>query len=597
MDKRTAGTGLFNRTLRSLRAAPRLVFGRLVERMPLEFRVLYKQFLLRVLDLEALSIDADVTEYLGQFAGILIFVSTMHALGGLMMIALHPAPPTAAELYWLSWPVEHGMIERMLLAAGLVAVFLWNAVFPDRRDVFVLGPLPVSPRTILAAKVASPAAVLAMTVVCLNFATNLIWPFIFSWRDLLGGFPHGARLCFACWLAVLAATVFLFASLLAVEGMAALLLPRGAFLRFSVLGQLAAFVLFPTAFFLFGGLDTPQQILSPANHTLVFWWPGYWFFALLRHTAGDLPPEMTFLATRAWIALGVSVFLAAVALTAAYRRTMRKTVEQPDLVPATRGFRWTPPLGNRLTTALVLFSFRTLARSRQHRVALALAWALVLAIVLAMVRNASNSSWPRPVDDGFLVPTFLMMALALAGLRAIFSLPVALKANWMLRVTQLRPTENYLAATRRILFLLAVAPVWLVSLLLSAGYRPWLPVAEHMVLLAFFALAAVELCLVGFAKIPFTCSYLPGKANVQFVFWGFLLVIFFLVMLVPAYERPTLDDPFRLLLTAGVLGAAAGVLRLWNRSRERWTELYFEEMPEQLILSLNLKIDPHRNGR
>jgi hypothetical protein len=434
-----------------------------------------------------------------------------------------------------------------------------------------------------------------MAVVCLNFATNLIWPIIFIWRDIFGGFPHGARLCLACWLAVLAATLFLFASLLAIEGMAALLLPRGAFLRFSALGQLAAFVLFPTAFFLFGGLDTPRQILSPTNHTLVSWWPGYWFFALLRHAAGDLPPEMTFLATRAWIALGLSVTLAAVALIACYRHTLRQIVEQPDLVPATRGFHWTPPLGNQLATALALFSFRTLARSRQHRVALALAWALVLAIVLAMTRDALSSPWPRPVGDGFLVPTVLMMALAVAGLRGIFSLPVALKANWLLRVTQLRSTESYLAATRRILFLLAVAPVWLVSLLLSAGYRPWLPVAEHLVLLAFFALVAVELCLIGFAKIPFTCSYLPGKANVQFVFWGFLLICFFLALLVSAYEGLAFANPFRLLLTAGVLGSVAGVLRLWNRSCERRAQLYFEEMPSQPILTLNLKLDPHRN--
>ena len=39
-----------------------------VEKLPLEFRVLYKQFLLRVVDLEALSVHADVPRFLGQFA-------------------------------------------------------------------------------------------------------------------------------------------------------------------------------------------------------------------------------------------------------------------------------------------------------------------------------------------------------------------------------------------------------------------------------------------------------------------------------------------------------------------------------------------------
>jgi hypothetical protein len=47
----------------------------LLDRLPLQFRVLCHQFLLRVVDLEALSIKADVTAFLGQFAGILIMFS------------------------------------------------------------------------------------------------------------------------------------------------------------------------------------------------------------------------------------------------------------------------------------------------------------------------------------------------------------------------------------------------------------------------------------------------------------------------------------------------------------------------------------------
>jgi len=38
----------------------------IAERLPLQFRVLYRQFLLRVVDLEALSIQADVPRLLGQ---------------------------------------------------------------------------------------------------------------------------------------------------------------------------------------------------------------------------------------------------------------------------------------------------------------------------------------------------------------------------------------------------------------------------------------------------------------------------------------------------------------------------------------------------
>ena len=60
-------------------------------RLPLDFRVLYRQFLLRVIDLEALSIEADIPSYLGQFAGILIMISLCHAFG-LMVFLLLPVP-------------------------------------------------------------------------------------------------------------------------------------------------------------------------------------------------------------------------------------------------------------------------------------------------------------------------------------------------------------------------------------------------------------------------------------------------------------------------------------------------------------------------
>ena len=72
------------------------VIEKLGARVPLEFRVLYRQFLLRVVDLDALSIEADVPRFLGQFAGVLIMISCMRAIGTLFF---PPAPS-------MRWAVE-----------------------------------------------------------------------------------------------------------------------------------------------------------------------------------------------------------------------------------------------------------------------------------------------------------------------------------------------------------------------------------------------------------------------------------------------------------------------------------------------------------
>jgi hypothetical protein len=57
---------------------------KLISRLQLSFRVLYGQFLLRVIDLEALSIEADIPRFLGQFAGVLIMISLLQAVGALL---------------------------------------------------------------------------------------------------------------------------------------------------------------------------------------------------------------------------------------------------------------------------------------------------------------------------------------------------------------------------------------------------------------------------------------------------------------------------------------------------------------------------------
>src|SRR6201998_4979984 len=80
---------------------------------------------------------------------------------------------------------------------------------------------------------------------------------------------------------------------------------------------------------------------------------------------------------------------------------------------------------------------------------------------------------PVPIAIGFIMSSFVMMSFSVLGLRGIFSLPVSLNANWMWRVTQLRPTQDYVAATRRALLLFRVAPAWTIVAALSLHVRPW----------------------------------------------------------------------------------------------------------------------------
>lgn len=183
------------------------------------------------------------------------------------------------------------------------------------------------------------------------------------------------------------------------------------------------------------------------------------------------------------------------------------------------------------------------------------------------------------------------------GLRGVFSLPVSLQANWVLRITQLQPTRNYFAATRLALLLFGLVPVLLVAALLALNFRPWVHVAQHLVILALLGCLLVEIGLYKFDKVPFTCSFLPGKTNVQVIFWGFGFVVSIFGIWSSLYEQSGLHDLSKFLNMAGVLLGGAVGLRILNRVRARDAVLYFEEKPEEVIARLGLLYIPPEKVR
>jgi CubicO group peptidase (beta-lactamase class C family) len=147
--------------------------------MKVQFRVLYREFLFRIVDLEVLSPHAlgDANKLLGQFAALLIFISLWLAIGALSFTGAKMAPPARLAFTLV---MEHFLIATTMLAVGLFAVLSWDSTFPDRRDVLVLAPLPVRARSMFLAKVAAVATALSLTVALLHGASGFIWPLAFA---------------------------------------------------------------------------------------------------------------------------------------------------------------------------------------------------------------------------------------------------------------------------------------------------------------------------------------------------------------------------------------------------------------------------------
>src|ERR1700736_3647795 len=171
-------------------------------RSRLQFRTLYRVFLLRVVDLELLSADGDPTKLIGQFATIFVTISLFFTLPALLMLM-----GTGSFAGTEGWTPEHFFIETAMTCAGLIAVLNWEAAFPDQRDLLVLTPVPVRKSTLFLAKVAALFAAPALAMVALNIFSGVVWPFLF--RSGSGGFLGVLRAWPAYWITVFVAGSFL----------------------------------------------------------------------------------------------------------------------------------------------------------------------------------------------------------------------------------------------------------------------------------------------------------------------------------------------------------------------------------------------------
>ena len=548
-----------------------------------QFRVLYRVFLLRVVDLELLSANGDTTKLLGQLAALLAGISFLFC----MPLLISGGGWNERDL----WIMEHLFIKTSMLTVGLFSVLSWESIFPDKRDVLVLAPLPVATPTIFIAKLAALAYALGAAIVSLNVFTGLAWPLLFS-----SGFAASAiRSYIAYWITMFAASAFMFFSVLTLQGIASQMLPRQLYLRVSALLQVSTFCLFLCVFFVEPTSVTESVLLNPR----IQWLPTFWFFGFFQQLNGSsasIKPIFAALASRALMALIVSVLGATTAWLLSYLRTMRKIVEAPDIVPESRVVKCPNFPAHSLSGAITQFCLRTLLRSRHHRVILSFYFGVGLAVVLAYVNIFSIVEGPLRgrlsslAAAPFLAASVLMMCVAIGGIRIVSSMPIVLQANWIFRITEFHAPSVYLASARRAFCLLGMVPVWLGSSVCFFVFWPWRLALEHLLVLGIFGMILIEACLFGFQRIPFTCAYLPGKGNLQYVFWACAFLLLPLVSAGAKVEMQVFNHPLGYGAIIMILSMTLAVARWHTKEVFRpVARMQFDEVdpPEIISLSLN----------
>lgn len=546
------------------------------------------------MDVELLSASAggDANTMFGQFASLLIFGSLLSSYAALAFGSEAQRTGLAGPV----WDAERIVVSLTMLVAGVFALLNWDSTFPDRRDVLVLAPLPVRARTLFASKIAAAASALGLTVVMWNCLAGFAWPMALAPAG--SGFAGTMRFVAAFWITLLTAGTFLYCAVLGLQALAAQL-PRRWYLRVSSVLQIALFALFLGLTFFQPSLDTPKALAAPENQRTLACLPPYWFLGLASELSGVFPAEghtmMAPLARRAMLSLPIALLVAGGAFLLSYLRTLRKIVEEPDIVPGSRGGIWLPRFGNLTQTALAQFVVRTLLRSRPHRTILAFYLGggfAISALFLEGTRQAMHLNWTDIAERlkfPMLFASVVMLCALCLGTRTVFSLPLDLRANWLFRVTPPPGCASLLSAVRRALLALAVLPVVAASALLL-WFWPWKPAAQHLLLLGLLGSVLVDISLKDFRKIPFTCSYLPGKSKAHLVFWFGIIPLVLAIAKAAELELSAMASPLSYWCVAVTLAAAAFAARwITNASaKQNIPEIQFEETPSDELIQLGL---------
>jgi hypothetical protein len=383
--------------------------------------------------------------------------------------------------------------------------------------------------------------------------------------------------------------------MLAVQGLLIAALPYRYFRRVSAYAQLAVLFLVLSLFFMMPRIAHPALLAKPENLELALCLPPFWFLAWWQMLLGSAPGWLESLAGAARSGLLFAAGIAVATYAAAYPRHVRKILEEQELAPTKRLrfplARWVSR--NPVERAVFEFASRTMLRNRRPRLLLAIYSTAGLAYVFdgvsALIRQGGAGYWSRPAVQSASIPLILSFFLFL-GMRVLFRYPVELKSNWVFQVNGTGLPERYLAGARRVVMVYGVLPVALATFPLYVSFWGWAASLRHLSLVLLLQLILIEWLFRSWDRIPFTCQFVPGKANLKTMFAIYWVLFSALAFLVTNLETWAVihKEVYRVAVVLLILTLAEAIRR--RKARDRAVEeLTYQERPDWQLVTLGLQ--------
>ncbi len=495
-------------------------------------------------------------------------------------------------------PDEYFFIVLSMTVTGAVAVWRWDAIFPDRRDYMNLVPLPISTRTIFLANLVSVLFLVALVAFDVNAASCILFPMVVGATQ--SKFLFFVKFAVVHAVGVVLASIFAFFAVFSVLGLLMAMLPPRAFKRFSayIRGLVVVYLVallcttfaVPHSLRLATGPAPPWTLLMPSC----------WLLGLCQSLRGRAGPVLAELSGLALPGVAAVVGIALCAYAVGYQRHFVRIAEIADTTVTARSPR-TSRLGGVLDRLVLRSPFqkagfrficKTLFRSEAHRLVLTAIGGLSLVLASQALMDAFENakSWLQTMlsADALSIP-FILSFLMIVGLRLVFEIPVDLRSNWIFQLMLDRDGEQCEPLARRVILMLLLPWLLPVTFFPYLYVQGWLVASLHTLLVATWAVLLTNIVLARFRKLPFTCT-LPLFKQHSFVTllsvcFGFLLY----AVHTPEFESSALANPLRMI---GLVPFAAVAWyiphHLAKSAIDIERELIFEETPTRTIEVLQL---------
>jgi hypothetical protein len=554
------------------------------------FRLLTRHFFTALFDLGFLSESrtSSLAQLIAGIAGALL--ASGFILARVMMYrygALRDLPN--AVLYQQIFLTDHVfLIAVPMWIVAFVAVLVGPSLLPDETDFRVLGVLPVTRPVVFGAKLAALVLFIGLFVAASEAA---LLP-MFTVTTISPHREHAYFVLLAVYLFTGAlGALFAALSVTAVQALLLLLVPRRVLLTVSAAtGSLMLFGLV-VGVPLVGHVPSFAEAFSAGSRWL-FVFPPAWFVGLEHWLIGE--SQYSSLALFATGALVVAGTIAAAAYLVLYRhfdRVMIRPARGDGAVIEVRPGRHGGVLRRPAFTAVWAFTWLTLRRSALHQGVLVAVAAVGVAVVTSHVLGLDvraafgTTDWRRRelITALTWAPFVLMFAIALA-VRAALLVPIESRANWIFRLTEQPGTRaqqmDAAAATMVCLGVIGpgaiIAPVqWMLT-----GPVSVMPV----MVTALCGVVLVELLLLDWRRVPFTCSYLLGKGALPLTLLKSVFSFVFFTNVGAALARISRISPGGTgLMVLAVLVAAVIALRRLRRHLRTEEPLEYEDtLPSEM---------------